>query len=293
MNENATLVASLARSDLYRSFSTAYNEATGLPLAIRPVECWQVPMHGQRKESAFCALMATRSGTCAACLQAQERLTKAAMERPATNVCQRGLSEGAAPIRLGEKTIGFLQTGQVRRNKPTEEQFQRVLTQVRAAGLETPEAELRSSYFQVPVMPPRQLESAVQLLDIFARHLALKLNEMMLQAASTEPPLVVRARQYIREHLTEPLTLDAVAKAIHTSKFNLCKVFKKATGQTFTEYVARLRTEEAKTRLADRQRRVSEVAYDVGFQSLTHFNRVFRELVGLSPSGYREQCGRA
>ncbi len=44
---------------------------------------------------------------------------------------------------------------------------------------------------------------------------------------------------------------------------------------------------EAKTLLLDRNRRISEVAYDVGFQSLTHFNRIFRKLVGASPSSYR------
>ena len=63
---------------------------------------------------------------------------------------------------------------------------------------------------------------------------------------------------------------------------------KRTTGLTFTDYLARVRIEKAKTLLHDRNRRVSEVAYDVGFQSLTHFNRVFRKIAGQSPTSYRK-----
>ncbi|MEP6938065.1 MAG: helix-turn-helix domain-containing protein, partial [Chthoniobacterales bacterium] len=50
---------------------------------------------------------------------------------------------------------------------------------------------------------------------------------------------------------------------------------------------ARVRIEKAKALLLDRRRRVSEVAYEVGFQSLTHFNRVFRKITGQSPTSFR------
>jgi AraC-like DNA-binding protein len=61
---------------------------------------------------------------------------------------------------------------------------------------------------------------------------------------------------------------------------------------TFTDYLARLRIEKAKTLLLDRNRRISEIAYDVGFQSLTHFNRVFKAITGQSPSDYRKKSAR-
>jgi AraC-like DNA-binding protein len=79
-----------------------------------------------------------------------------------------------------------------------------------------------------------------------------------------------------------------VAKAAHMSTFYFCKQFKKATGVTFTNYLNRVRVEKAKEMLLNPHARVSEVAFDVGFQSLTHFNRVFRNLTGESPTAYRE-----
>jgi YesN/AraC family two-component response regulator len=66
-------------------------------------------------------------------------------------------------------------------------------------------------------------------------------------------------------------------------------MFKKATGLTFTDYLGRVRVERAKGLLLDPNRRISEVAYEVGFGSLTHFNRIFRKLVGESPTDYRER----
>ena len=64
-------------------------------------------------------------------------------------------------------------------------------------------------------------------------------------------------------------------------------MFKKHTGINFTDYLSRVRIEKAKNLLLNPNLRVSEIAYEVGFQSLTHFNRVFKRVAGLAPSGYR------
>jgi AraC-like DNA-binding protein len=91
------------------------------------------------------------------------------------------------------------------------------------------------------------------------------------------------------EHLSEELSLGRVAKAVNASSFYFCKLFKKATGVNFIDYISRLRIEKAKNLLLNPSCRVSEIAFEVGFQSLTHFNRVFKKISGLSPSQYRAQ----
>jgi AraC-like DNA-binding protein len=55
----------------------------------------------------------------------------------------------------------------------------------------------------------------------------------------------------------------------------------------FTDYVGRVRLEDAKTQLLNPSRRISEIAYDVGFQSLTQFNRIFKRVFGQSPTEFR------
>jgi YesN/AraC family two-component response regulator len=112
-------------------------------------------------------------------------------------------------------------------------------------------------------------------------------NQIMVQEQNAEPAMISRAKQYIAEHQSEKLSLDQVSNAVHTSKFYFCKSFKKATGIHFTDYLSRIRMERAKGLLLNPNLRVSEIAYEVGFQSLTHFNRVFKRILGQSPTEYR------
>jgi AraC-like DNA-binding protein len=73
------------------------------------------------------------------------------------------------------------------------------------------------------------------------------------------------------------------------SRFSFCKLFKQVCGINFTSYVARARIEKSKNLLLNPNLLVSEIAYEIGFQSLTHFNRVFNRVLGQSPSAYRAQ----
>ena len=83
-----------------------------------------------------------------------------------------------------------------------------------------------------------------------------------------------------------------MAAAAGASVFHFCKIFHSSTGLKFTDYVARVRIEEARTQLLNPNRRVSEIAYEVGFQSLTQFNRTFKRVFGESPSDFRARHGR-
>jgi AraC-like DNA-binding protein len=139
----------------------------------------------------------------------------------------------------------------------------------------------------------REQDSVARLLQIFAEHLALVGNQIVVQEENAEPPVITRAKAFIREHLAEPLSLGAVARSVNTSTFYFCKLFKRVTGVNFTDYVSRLRIERAKTLLFNPNLRVSEIAFEVGFQSLTHFNRVFKRVAGESPTEYRGRLPHA
>ena len=76
---------------------------------------------------------------------------------------------------------------------------------------------------------------------------------------------------------------------MHVSTFYFCKVFRKAVGIAFTDCLGRVCVEQAKRLLLNPHLRVSEIAYAVGFQSLTHFNRMFRQMTGESPTRFRDK----
>ncbi|MGA2544019.1 MAG: helix-turn-helix domain-containing protein [Verrucomicrobiota bacterium] len=287
--EGADLVQSLTHSRIYQDYERAFSETTGLPVSLRPVESWQLPHRGKRHENPFCAMMSAKSRSCAACLRLQQRLSDHAQQEPQTLTCELGLSDTAVPIRTGERLVGFLQTGQIFRKRPTETQFKHTSRLVSDWGMGIEADRLKRAYFGTKVLSSRQHDGVVKLLWIFAQHISMVSNQILVQRENTEPPAITRARQFIHENQAEDLSLGQVAKAVNTSIFYFCKMFKKSTGLNFTDYVSRIRVEKAKNLLLNRNLRVSEIAYEVGFQSLTHFNRVFKKIMGQSPTEYRGQ----
>jgi AraC-like DNA-binding protein len=283
------LIEAMVHSRIYQDYEKAFSEATGMPVALRPVESWQLPHHGKRNENPFCNLMSQKSRACSACLQVQESLSQSACTEAQTVTCPVGMCDTAVPVRLGDRLIGFLQTGQVFRKKPTTAQFERTAKLAEEWGLDADRAELEESYFETKVVSTKQHESVVKLLSIFAQHLSMLSNQVVVQQQNSEPPTITRAKEYIHEHQTEELSLGQVAKAVNTSTFYFCKMFKKVTGINFTDYLSRVRIEKSKNLLLNPNLRVSEIAFEVGFQSLTHFNRVFKKILGQSPTEYRAQ----
>ena len=102
-----------------------------------------------------------------------------------------------------------------------------------------------------------------------------------------EPVEIWKARKFIEEHSNEELSLKRVAHAVNISVNYLSEKFKDVTGVNFVEYVARVRFEKACDLLENADRRISEIAFAVGFQSLSQFNRIFKKLSGRSPTAYR------
>lgn len=288
MDTNGQLIASLTRSEIFQDYQQAYTEATGMPMTLRPVQTWQLPFHGKANENPFCAVIAEKSRTCAACLQLQGKLTQAAMNKPATRTCAYGLCETAVPVKLGAQTIGYLQTGQVMRHSPTATTFQRAVAQAANRGVSINSNQAAQAYFKTPVVSPRKLKASTRLLVIFADHLEMKSNQLALQTANAELPNIARARQFIGEHYTENLSLGQVARIVNMSRFYFCKQFRKTTGLSFTEFVSRKRVEQAKHLLLNPNLRTGEIAFAAGFQSLGHFGRMFKRIVGKSPTNYRE-----
>jgi AraC-like DNA-binding protein/ligand-binding sensor protein len=284
------VVSRLRQSEIFRHYQQAFQIATGLPLALRAVDSLQTAWHGNRAINPLCALLATRNQSCAACLQLQGRFEAGGADGPPVQTleCFAGLTESAVPVRVGERVIAFLQTGQILARPPTEARFARLRTQLAEWGATPDEAELRHAFFGTRVMRRPQYEAILDLLRNFAGHLSLLSNELVIADSTSESPMITRAKAYIHDHLGEDLTLGQVAEAVHVSPTYFCKLFKQAVGLHFTDYVARVRIEAVKQLLLNPHKRVSEAAYEAGFQSLSQFNRVFRRVAGEPPSTYRE-----
>ena len=283
---NRELIDTLRRSKLFRSYEQVFSEATGLPLSLRPVDYWQLEHQGKKHQNPFCAMLAERPATLAVCLQAHQDIIDRTGLIPHTVTCPFGLTETVIPVKLGFQIIGYLRIGQVLRHTPAKSERSKVSRELERCGVRFTR-EIRKAWEKTPMIPPQKYNATVRLLAFFADQLSALSNQLMTEKHNAEPPLVQRAREYIEKHKTEEISLADVARSAGASVFHFCKVFHKATGLKFTDYVARVRLEDARNRLLNPNLRVSEIAYDVGFQSLTQFNRTFKRVFGQSPTEFR------
>jgi AraC-like DNA-binding protein len=242
-SSNRVLIEAMVNSRIYQEYEKAFSEATGIPVALRPVESQELSANGNRNET-------------------------------------------SVPVRLGDRLIGFLEAGDACLKS---DRFGHTAKLTGQWDLAVDRTELDKTFFETEAVSTRQQESVVKLLSVFAQHLSMLSNQVVMQQENSEPLVITRARDYIHAHQTEDLSLGQVAKAVNTSTFYFCKLFKKVTGINFTDYLSRVRIEKARNLLLNRNLRVSEIAFEVGFQSLTHFNRVFKKILGQSPTEYRAQ----
>ncbi|WP_019909153.1 response regulator transcription factor [Paenibacillus sp. HW567] len=90
--------------------------------------------------------------------------------------------------------------------------------------------------------------------------------------------------EYIHNHYAEDITLELLASQLYISKNYLNQLFKKVTGETFTNYVIRVRIEKAKALLLDGSHLIYEVSEMVGYQNVPYFSTLFKKYCGVSPS---------
>ena len=283
------LIETLTRSETFRSYRRAFGDVTGLPLALAPVDGWQLALAGNRHQNRFCALVSRHSGSCATCLRAQQEAREHANGVPNTLQCPFGLHETAVAVKLGDRTIGYLQTGQVLFKPPAAGQAIRAVHRLHELGWRVDAKEAETAYQATPVVKRRTYNAMMDLLECFARQLGAQTNQIVIHHRNSEPHPVARARQFIHDHCEEKLSLAEVARHAHVSVFYLCKLFKRVTGTSYTKYASRVRIEKARQLLLNPNNRVSEIAYRVGFQSLTHFNRIFKRIAGESPTASRKK----
>lgn len=97
---------------------------------------------------------------------------------------------------------------------------------------------------------------------------------------------------YVQKHLSEPVDIEALCKAVYVSRTHLAVKFKKETGMTLTEYVLREKIEEGKRLLRYTDKPISSIAGHLGFSSQSHFANTFKKYVECTPKEYRLKQSR-
>lgn len=103
---------------------------------------------------------------------------------------------------------------------------------------------------------------------------------------------IKQAQEYIEKNLAEKLSVEELASRFAIGRRHFERRFKKATSNTPSEYIQRVRIEAAKKQLENSRKNVNEVMYDVGYSDNKAFRTVFKKISGLSPVDYRHKYNR-
>jgi YesN/AraC family two-component response regulator len=94
---------------------------------------------------------------------------------------------------------------------------------------------------------------------------------------------------YINNNFQTELNLESISAAFYIDSCYLSRIFKKTVGMSFVDYINNVRVMEAKKLLSATDKSIISISENVGFKSNTHFGRVFKKIIGLSPLQYRKQ----
>jgi len=276
----------LTNSESVRQQQVAFSCATGLPLTL-------LPASGNSKSGApptiFCVDGCMGPGSGKLCqeglLDAEHRAAEAGHAMHCQ--CPAGLVKLVTPVMINHRHVGNLLAGPFSVGTLDARQLQRWKNQLRKWGLQSRLAGLRASWQSTPKISAEKLEAVKTLLEMFAQYLAECGQRLLLEEATRRSPLLKKIESEFAAQGDYAVTVRELADRLSISPCYFCKLFRKQTGLTFTEYRIQLRIETAKRLLLNRHMRVSEAAFEAGFDSIPYFNRAFRRLVGCSPTQFR------
>lgn len=277
----------LAESREFRDFFEIARELTGILVTlVDPTGARTKRLFPLEVENPLCRLIKAQPAGLEACLQVDRCHYEEAVKnrRGIRYACHAGLMDLAVPVYVEGRHVATINCGQVLTAPPSEAGWRAVQRRLRVLRLDPHRA--RRAYFRSPWLPPEKLESALKLFAFFAEHFG-EVGRRLKEAERTSSLYVDAAKRYARERFREPLALADVARHIGLSPAYFSTLFRRVVGVNWCLYLQQTRIEAARRLLEKSSHRVTDIAFETGFNNLTHFNRVFRKLEGCAPGRWR------
>ncbi|OMF22889.1 hypothetical protein BK133_25205 [Paenibacillus sp. FSL H8-0548] len=130
--------------------------------------------------------------------------------------------------------------------------------------------------------------TAEEFVDFMSELIGAVIKSMEWSTQQKQNRTIEKVIDFIRKNYTKDISLDDIAVQAQMSSNYLSTFFKQETGETFIEYLTRLRVDKAKTLMMNAQLRLYEIAQMVGYQDVKYFSRLFKRMVGVTPAEYRQ-----
>lgn len=199
--------------------------------------------------------------------------------------CHAGLIDTIVPLFVEDKYIGSLSIGQFLCRRPRRQEIESIAKQL--SYLDISADELKRFYDATPVIPEEKVHAMLELVKMIGEYVCESESKLLFLRSINENNNILAARNYIESRYKSKLTIDEIAHKVGLSPSYFSHMFTKETGSSPIQYLNSYRIVKAIELLRQSNMSITEISYEVGFQSLPHFNRVFRKATGKSPRAFK------
>ncbi len=225
---------------------------------------------------------------CAGCLEQCEKSDaihyEEAKEKRETVLytCPFGIFEAISPIFEKDNVVAFLFLGMAIEEGEDHERYayEKALEVTSSGDVES----LNKAISEIPRYPRKKLEAFASMLPVLAEY--IENNNLV---SDNKESLGMMIKRYIKNNLTERITLSDIAWHLHCSTVTLTEHFKKEFGITIMEYVTQKRMQMAVRLLENSDTSIREISEACGFSDIEYFSKSFKKFHGMSPSEWRKK----
>ena len=253
--------------------------ATGINLSILDSNFSRLQYTDKASANEYCKYINTNFVISSKCLICDYALLKECKEKkqPVSHICHAGLLDIAIPIIHNQSILGYIILGQLK----VDENFQNIKKELINNDLNVD--KLEELYATLPIKNEGFIKSIINLATILAKHLLLE-NIVKPTNPSTLDTLV----NFINDNIQSPLSVEYIAQQNFVSVSLVYKLFYKNFNTTVKDYINKKRCELSLTLLMFSDKSLNDIAFEVGFSSLSYYSKVFKKFYGVSPLKYRK-----
>lgn len=128
----------------------------------------------------------------------------------------------------------------------------------------------------------------LQILAYAKDYTSLNINDLSMEVKPQDQQRMKEVYSFVEQNFHRKFKQDEVAKHVNMSTPALCRFFKKQTHKTFSDFLNEFRVAHACRKLSEEHLSISAVSFESGFNNLSHFNKQFKLITGLTPSAFRQ-----
>jgi AraC-like DNA-binding protein/ligand-binding sensor protein len=268
------------------NFCRLFSSITGMIIDINDMEGNHPKKYYTDNEvNEFCKIIQRSVSGKENCIRSgMERGIKAGiLGKPDIHFCHAGLVDVYLPISIRGNHIATLSIGQFLTSKPTKKRFETIKKNIKDYEIDL--KELEDAFMKTRVISKKNIINYTELINLIVSYIFEVEDKIIFLKSSNFSPIVSRGISYIEKNFQGKIYVKDVADFACVSKYYFEHIFKKETGVTFVDYLNVYRVSQAKQKLVERG--ISIVCFEAGFNSLSHFYKIFKRYTGTSPKGYK------